>query len=99
MVPLHQEKPRAHSRTWLTQNLGLSTEEAFQNRRRTTTLGNAQTTIYTYIFFITNHSTNVPMHLLPKPCTLNIDNRITITRKACKAEPSAVIATEAMTAF
>ncbi|MQL72873.1 hypothetical protein Taro_005224 [Colocasia esculenta] len=41
-VPLYRDKPRAHTRAWLTQNLGHPTEEAFRNRHRTTTLGNAQ---------------------------------------------------------
>ncbi|MQL74488.1 hypothetical protein Taro_006856 [Colocasia esculenta] len=40
-VPLYRGKPRANTRAWLTQNLGHPTEEAFGNRRRTTTLGNA----------------------------------------------------------
>ncbi|MQM09851.1 hypothetical protein Taro_042731 [Colocasia esculenta] len=62
MVPLHRDKPRAHSHAWLTQNLGLPTEEAFRNRRRTTKLSNAQTTIYTYIFLTTNHSTNTTIN-------------------------------------
>ncbi|MQM22109.1 hypothetical protein Taro_055157 [Colocasia esculenta] len=44
-VPLHRDKPRAHTGAWLTQNLGLPTEEAFRNRRRTTKLSNAQTTL------------------------------------------------------
>ncbi|MQL70194.1 hypothetical protein Taro_002544 [Colocasia esculenta] len=40
-VPLHRDKPRAHTGAWLTQNLWLPTEEAFRNRRRTTKLSNA----------------------------------------------------------
>ncbi|MQM16179.1 hypothetical protein Taro_049130 [Colocasia esculenta] len=40
-VPLHWDKPRAHTGAWLTQNLGPPTEEAFRNRRRTTKLRNA----------------------------------------------------------
>ncbi|MQL77160.1 hypothetical protein Taro_009560 [Colocasia esculenta] len=38
-VPPYRDKPRAHTRAWLTQNLGHPTEEVFRNRRRTTTLG------------------------------------------------------------
>ncbi|MQM15396.1 hypothetical protein Taro_048342 [Colocasia esculenta] len=34
-VPLHRDKPRAHIGAWLTQNLGLPTEEAFRAKHLT----------------------------------------------------------------
>ncbi|MQL99535.1 hypothetical protein Taro_032259, partial [Colocasia esculenta] len=54
---LYRDKPRAQQtqHAWLTKNLGYPTREAFQNRRRTTTLGNTQTTTLTCSIFITNH--------------------------------------------
>ncbi|MQM16624.1 hypothetical protein Taro_049583 [Colocasia esculenta] len=44
-----------NTRALLTKNLGYSTREAFRNRRRTTTLGNTQTTTLTRLLQTTIH--------------------------------------------